>query len=97
MLKTEPTAGIESKRTTGERGCAIKRLDHSRTTQRGSSKQCQLINRLRVGIPNKGKVSETFLVPIIQITFFINRLKVKPFHLFTHLKRKKSPLRFAIL
>ncbi len=76
MLKTEPTAGIESKRTAGERVCAIKHLNHSRTTQRGSSKQSQFINRLRVGIPYKDKVSETFLVPIIQITFFINRLKV---------------------
>lgn len=61
MLMREMTVRTELNRTSGNKGCAIKCLDQSRTAQRGSSKQHQLINRLGVDVPNKDKVSETFL------------------------------------
>lgn len=81
MLMRGKTVMTESNRTSGNKGYAIKWLDQSRTAQ--SSKQHQLINRLGVDVPNKDKISETFLNALIQMTFFINRLNVKPFHLFT--------------
>lgn len=69
MLKKGRTVKTELNRSSGEIGCAIIQLDQSRTTQRGSSKQHQLFNRLGVDIPNKGKVSENISQPIIQIKF----------------------------
>lgn len=69
MLKKGPTVRTESNRISGKRGCAIKQVDRSHKTQRGSSKQHQLFNRLGVDVPNKGKVSENISQPIIQIKF----------------------------